>query len=66
MIGKDDPEYGLRGRRRMAEPMRWVPDGEANCFHIMQGDRWVAAIRLNGEMFEEQQHALLDNWVKRL
>ena len=65
MTEKDDLEYGMRGRRQMSEPMRWERDSEANCFFIMQGNRWVAAIRLNGEMFEEQQHALLDNWVKR-
>ena len=32
---------------------------EANVYRLLRGNKWVAHIRMNGEMFPEQQEALL-------
>lgn len=43
--------------------LTWKPQGDANEYFIMDGDRWLAGVQLNGEMLTAVQAQLMQRIV---
>lgn len=43
--------------------LTWKPQGDANEYFIMDGDRWLAGVQLNGEMLTPVQDQLMQRMV---
>lgn len=43
----------------MSAPVTFRADGEANRYTVMQGDRWLASVLVNGELLSFEQENLL-------
>lgn len=45
---------------------QWIADGDANFFRIVDEGRWIAVVRLNGELTNTQQESMMQKMTDAL
>lgn len=56
----------MTDHNHITDGVTWVPDGEANFYTLLKGNKWFGKVQLNGELNTHTQESFLNSLIPRL